>query len=399
MGDDAVISRWSFRAALLLAALAFSLPGRARTPVDPTVLAPFVAHEVAPGVHLLAEPEDFSGNLSGNVTLIEQRDGVVLVDSGNSIGDGRRVVAYVRSLTDKPVKAVMITHWHNDHPLGIAAIRAAWPHVRIIATPQTREGLLGPGMLIVGLRPDPRFDTMAFNRMSAGVAQAQAVIADPATSDERRQRMTAIIRNLWVSAHDFEGTYLVPPTETFTDQLLIDDPERPVRLMYLGRANTEGDAIAWLPRQRIVVTGDIVVSPIPFGFGSYPEDWIRALQRLKALDFALLVPGHGEPMAGAAYVDRLIGTIRDVRDQVGPLARQGLSLDEVRGRVDFSAQTAVFGTTPRLRALFDIEWLQPMMENAWKEARGIPIIQGQGLLPGGGAVRAPANNPPRRRRR
>ena len=391
-------ARSTLSAALLLVAFALSPAALATTPVDPALLAPFIAHEVAPGVHLLAEPEDFSGNLSGNVTLIEQRDGVVLVDSGNCIGDGRRVVAYVRSLTDKPVKAVMITHWHNDHPLGIAAIRAAWPHVRIIATPQTRAGLLGPGSTIVGLRPDPRFDTMAFNRMSAGVAQAEAVIANPATDAERRQRMTAIIRNLWRSARDFEGTYLVPPTETFTDQLLLDDPERPVRLLYLGRANTEGDAVAWLPRQRIVVSGDIVVAPIPFGFGSYPADWIRVLERLKALDFALLVPGHGEPMPGAAYVDRLIGTIRDVRDQVGPLARQGLSLDQVRQRVDFSAQTALFGSTPRLRILFGVEWLEPMVENAWKEARGIPIVQGQGLLPGG-AVRPPANRPARNRRR
>ena len=385
--------------ALMFAAFASAAPARATIPVDPAVLAPFIAHEVAPGVHLLAEPEDYSGNLSGNVTLIEQSRGIVLVDSGNCIGDGRRVVAYVRSLTDKPVIAVMITHWHNDHPLGIGAIRAAWPHVRIIATPQTRAGLLGPGSLIVGLRPDARFDTMAFNRMSAAVAQAQAVLANPATDEARRQRMAAIIRNLWASAHDFEGTYLVPPTETFTDQLLLDDPERPVRLMYLGRANTEGDAIAWLPRQRILVSGDIVVAPIPFGFGSYPGDWLRVLERLKALDFAVLVPGHGAPMTDAAYLDRMIGTIRDVRDQVGPLARQGLSLDEVHRRVDFSAQTALFGTTPRLRTLFDIEWLQPMVENAWKEARGIPIIQGEGLLPGGGAVRAPANNPPRRRRR
>lgn len=393
-----VTSRSSILGALLLAVFVWAAPALARTPVDPAVLAPYVAHELAPGVHLLAEPESFAGNLSGNVTLIEQQGGIVLVDSGNSIGDGRRVVAYVRALTDKPVTAVMITHWHNDHPLGIAAIRAAWPHVRIIATPQTRAGLLGPGSTVVGLRPDAHFDTMAFNRMSAGVAQAQAVLADPSTNGERRRRMAAIIRNLWTSAHDFEGTYLIPPTETFTDRLLLDDPERPVRLMYLGRANTEGDAIAWLPRQRILVSGDIVVAPIPFGFGSYPEDWIRVLERLKALDFAVLVPGHGAPMTDAAYLDQMIGTIRDVRARVGPLARQGLSLDEVRRRVDFSAQTALFGTTPRLRTLFDVEWLQPMVENAWKEARGIPIVQGQGLLPGG-AVRSPANNRARNRRR
>lgn len=374
-------SRSSFLTALALAAFAGPTAAPAIRPVDPAMLAPYAARDLGPGVHLLAEPPLFAGSVSGNVTLIEQRDGVVLVDSGGSIGDGRRVVAYVRSLTDKPVKAVMITHWHGDHPLGIEAIRAAWPHVRIIATPQTRAGMLGPGSAVVGLQPDDRFDTLAFNRMSAGVAQSQALLRDPSVDEARRQRVQALIRNLWTYARDFEGTYMVPPTETFTDQLLLDDPERPVRLMYLGRANTEGDAVAWLPRQRILISGDIVVSPIPFGFGSYPEDWIRVLERLKALDFALLVPGHGEPMTDAAYLDHLIGTIRDIRDQVGPLARQGLTLEQVRQRVDFSAQTAIFAATPLLARAFRTFWLEPMVENAWKEAKGIPIVQGQGVPP------------------
>ena len=374
-------SRSSFLTALALAAFAGPTAAPAIRPVDPAMLAPYAARDLGPGVHLLAEPPLFAGSVSGNVTLIEQRDGVVLVDSGGSIGDGRRVVAYVRSLTDKPVKAVMITHWHGDHPLGIEAIRAAWPHVRIIATPQTRAGMLGPGSAVVGLQPDDRFDTLAFNRMSAGVAQSQALLRDPSIDEARRQRVQALIRNLWTYARDFEGTYMVPPTETFTDQLLLDDPERPVRLMYLGRANTEGDGVAWLPRQRILISGDIVVSPIPFGFGSYPEDWIRVLERLKALDFALLVPGHGEPMTDAAYLDHLIGTIRDIRDQVGPLARQGLTLEQVRQRVDFSAQTAIFAATPLLARAFRSLWLEPMVENAWKEAKGIPIVQGQGVPP------------------
>jgi glyoxylase-like metal-dependent hydrolase (beta-lactamase superfamily II) len=368
-------------AALALAASSSPTAAPAIRPVDPAMLAPYAARELGPGVHLLAEPPLFAGNVSGNITLIEQSDGVVLVDSGGSIGDGRRVVAYVRSLTDKPVKAVMITHWHGDHPLGIEAIRAAWPHVRIIATLQTRAGMLGPGSAVVGLQPDDRFDTLAFNRMSAGVAQTQALLRDPSVDEARRQRAQAVIGNLWIYARDFEGTYMVLPTETFTDQLLLDDAERPVRMMYLGRANTEGDAVAWLPRQRILISGDIVVSPIPFGFGSYPEDWIRVLERLKALDFAMLVPGHGEPMADAGYLDHLIGTIRDIRAQVGPLARQGLTLEQVRQRVDFSAQTAIFATTPLLARAFRTLWLEPMVENVWKEAKGIPILQGQGVPP------------------
>lgn len=361
--------------ALLFAMPAFSQPD----------IAPFTARDLAPGIRLLGTPADYAGPAISNVSIIEQSDGFVLVDSGATIAHGRAIVAYIRSISRKPVKAVLITHWHNDHPLGIAAIREAWPRVRIIATERTRAGLLGPAMTSVGLAPDDHFDTQIWNEASQGMAQVQGLAANPAITPQQRERYGRYIVNLRAFAAGFRGTYLVPPTETFADSLLLDDAERPVRLMFLGRANTDGDAVAWLPRQRIVMTGDIVVSPIPFGFGSYPESWLAVLARLKALNPALLVPGHGEPMAESSYLDRLGATIADIRTQVGPLARQGMSLEEVRAHVDFSAQRAIFGSTPRYATAFQSLWLAPMVENAWKEARGIAIVQGEGLLPGGPA--------------
>lgn len=339
---------------------------------------PWVAQQLAPGIHLLATPPDYLGPAIGNVTIIEQADGFVLIDTGATLGHGRAVVSYVRSLGRKPVKAVIFTHWHNDHPLGIGAIRAAWPRARIIATAATRAGISGPAATSVGPRPDERHETFILNQLSDNLTQIAQLRANPANTDAQRARYDRMAREMRAFGQSFRGTYYILPTQTFERELLLADAERPVRVMFLGRANTAGDAIAWLPRQRIVVTGDVVVSPVPFGFFSYPESWIAVLERLKALDFVLLVPGHGEPMRDAAYLDRLIATLTDIRAQVGPLARQGLTLAQVRERVDFTAQTDIFGTTPRLRGGFQSLWLTPMVENAWKEARGEPIVQGEG---------------------
>ena len=79
--------------------------------------------------------------------LIEQSDGFVLVDSGINAGNGRTVVRYARSLANKPIKAVMITHWHGDHPQGVSAIRDAFPKVRIISTRGTEAGTARPRLL------------------------------------------------------------------------------------------------------------------------------------------------------------------------------------------------------------------------------------------------------------
>lgn len=359
------------------ALLGMAAPDRAPPPLlSAAALSPFIARELAPGIHLLGTPPDFLGSAVSNITIIEQRDGFVLIDSGASAGHGRAIVSYVRSLGPKPVKALLFTHWHGDHPLGASEIRRAWPKLRIIATDATKRAMLGPAMQGVSLRPDEKYEVAIYNQVSATLATLASRRADPAATDDQRARYDRMGRELLDFAASYRGTHIVPPTETFAERLLLDDPERPVELRYLGRANTEGDAIAWLPRQRIVMTGDIVVSPVPFGFYSYPADWLTTIERLKGLNFALLVPGHGEPQTDSVYLDRLSATIRDVRAQVGALAGQGLTIDEVRKRVDFSAQTEMFGTTPRLKRGFETLWLTPMIENAWREAKGLPIVQG-----------------------
>jgi glyoxylase-like metal-dependent hydrolase (beta-lactamase superfamily II) len=365
-----------FLAAALVAA---SEPARAVLGQE-TSLAPLTARRLAPGVHLLGTPPDFLGGVIGNVTIVEQSDGFVVIDTGQSAGDGRRVVSFIRSLAPKPVKAIVYTHWHGDHPQGASEIRAAWPGVRIISTEKTRDSVNGPGFNYIGHRPDERFETINLNQLSGFLTQLDALARDPGQETVQRERYARMAREQRARIADFRGTYLVPPNETFTDELLLDDPVRPVRLMFLGRANTDGDAVAWLPNERILASGDIVVAPIPFGFGSFPGEWIEVLERIKAMNYAVLVPGHGEPQADTLYVDRLIATLQDIRNQVRPLAEQGLTLEQIQERVDYSAQREMFGDTPRHRRLIDAFWLTPMTINAFREARGLPMIQGDESL-------------------
>lgn len=339
-------------------------------------LTPYTARQIAPGVHLLATPPEYRGAVTGNITVIEQSDGVVVIDSGLTRADGRRAAQFIRSITRKPVKALVYTHWHNDHPQGGSEIRAAWPRVRIISTPATLRALQGPIQRYISLRPDERMETIFLNQSAATLAFIAAQLRNPRHDEATRARYRRMEADTRERMTAIRGTYLVLPTETFADELRLDDRVRPVHLRFLGRANTDGDAVAWLPNERIVITGDIVVHPIPFGFFSFPGDWLGVLERIKALDYRVLIPGHGEPQSDTAYVDRLAATLRDLRTQIGPLAAQGLSLEEVRRRVDWSAQRAIFGDTPRNRLLFDAYWLTPMTINTYMEARGQRFEQG-----------------------
>jgi len=368
---------------ILLSAIAFMF-GSATAIAQPAETAalstpdirPFIAQEINPKVHLLKLPEDWYAALSGNIVLIEQSDGFVVVDSGGNAANGRAVVRYAKSLADKPIKAVMITHWHGDHPQGLSAIRDAYPKVRIISTRGTEAGILGPASYDIGYRPDPRFDRATANLSEKNKADYRKLLDDPATPADRKERIKKALSQFDEATRDFVGSYLVLPTETFEHELVINDRDVPVHIMLLGRANTDGDAIAWLPRQKVVATGDIVVSPYPFGFGSYPADWIVTLGKLKVLGFTTLIPGHGDPMTGVGYLDRLIASIRDLQAQVGPLAKAGMPLDDVRKKVDFSKSIAMFGDTPRVKANLQGLFFDPMIKSAYKEARGESILQG-----------------------
>lgn len=342
---------------------------------------PFVALKISPEVRLLTTPDDYFGPVIGNIVIIEQSDGLVLVDSGANIGHGRKAVAYIRSFTRKPVKAVVITHWHNDHPSGIAALKQAWPKLRIISTPQTKTGMAGPALENIALKPDASMEKKLASQLEGFKAQAALLLQAPDTPEDRKQRIRKALVQYDEFYDDFKGSYLVLPTETFKSALRIGDRKVPVALRYFGRANTEGDAVAWLPKQRILASGDIVTAPVPFGSGSYPSPWITVLNKFKSLGFKTLIPGHGAPMNDASYIDKMIASIATIREKVDTAAKAGMSFQDIKKNIDLSGESDRFGSTPRSKMFAPVLWTDPMRINAYKEAEGLPIRQIASVAP------------------
>jgi glyoxylase-like metal-dependent hydrolase (beta-lactamase superfamily II) len=121
----------------------------------------------------------------------------------------------------------------------------------------------------------------------------------------------------------------------------------------------------------------LVVHPIPYGFGSYPEDWIATLERLAAFEFDLLVPGHGAVQRDASYIKRLQTLLAEVRRQVAASVAEGKDLEATREALDLSAFVDEFaGSNEEARLKFENWWRLPIARSAWLEARGEPIRQG-----------------------
>jgi glyoxylase-like metal-dependent hydrolase (beta-lactamase superfamily II) len=106
--------------------------------------------------------------------------------------------------------------------------------------------------------------------------------------------------------------------------------DREIQLLHLGRAHTEGDVFVYLPREKVVVTGDALIGWTPFMGDGYPEDWVATLDRLAQLDFTHIIMGHGE-VADRQWLRFFRGYVHDLVEAVRRAA--GATLDEARRRV------------------------------------------------------------------
>jgi glyoxylase-like metal-dependent hydrolase (beta-lactamase superfamily II) len=357
-------------ATILLVALSCAAPAAPRDLADGRLMPP---EKVAEHVWVMRQPDRLWAAVIGNVTIVEQSDGMVLIDSGGSIADGRDVVAGVKSLTAKPVKAVAITHWHNDHPLGLPGILEAFPRARVISTPQAREHVQSETNTSVG-KPSAEMDAARRERIAKSLAELEAEAADPKSSPEMRAQWAIELDWIRRRLDRLMGNYVVVPGETVADTLVIDDPVAPVELKVLGTGNTTGDLVAWLPRQKVVAAGDMVVAPTPYGFTVSTTPWLATLGRLEQLPFEALIPGHGKVQRDRAYLGTLNWSMREIAAKAAAAAADtSLTKEQAIAAFDRKPHEARFGAADAwTRKWLNDYWLEGMFGTAFDEARGIP---------------------------
>lgn len=330
-------------------------------------------HEVAEGVYVAVRPDVFRQPVEPNIGFVVGDRDVVVIDAGGGQASAESALKLLRGVTDKPVRYIVNTHWHGDHNLGNTVFLRAFPGAEVVSQSRTARDISSQNIGIERYIPDMEQAVASLRKgiESGHDEQGQALPPD------RLARWKAAVPDIEAGLLEYRRAKIELPTLTFDDGIVLKRGGREIQVRFLGRANTEGDAVVWLPKERILFSGDVVVSPLPYGFGSYPKEWLETLDRLAALDFATLVPGHGDFQRDAAYVRDLQALIRKVRADVGAAAAQGATLDEARKRLDLGPLAEKFtGGDARRKALFEAWFVQPFSSSAYKEAKGQPIVQG-----------------------
>lgn len=241
--------------------------------------------ELAPGVYFRKAQTlpKFTGCNQGWVVF---RDYVLIIDA-NFPGQADEVIASVRKCTDKPIRFVFDTHYHGDHADG------NMQYAKIGATVVAHE----------------RSQLLFQSKGKAGFERAKV--------DREKEK-------------EYGQLSYELPSMYFTHKLIFDDGEQRVELMFFGHGHTAGDAVAWLPKHRILFTGDACVNgAFNYTGDSNTESWIAALGGMQELEAKTVCPGHGES-GGPEVLANQRRYLSELRSIVGKMIADGKELDLIK---------------------------------------------------------------------
>lgn len=208
-----------------------------------------------------------------NTGIVIGDDGVLVADTQATPVMAADVIRRIRQVTDKPIKYVVLTHYHAVRVLGASAYRAQ----EIIASHDTYELIRERGE------------------------------ADMKSEIERFPRLFRAVESV---------PGLTWPTMTFKGEMTLWLGRLEVKLLQLGRGHTKGDTVVWLPQEKILFSGDLVeYDATPYAGDAYFDDWPRTLDAIAALAPQKLVPGRGPALTTPAQVQAgLAGTRAFISD-------------------------------------------------------------------------------------
>ena len=295
------------RALLFVLLCSISLTAQNRTAPSRT--------EIAPGIFLFTTPSYGDVGLDGNSIAVLSNDGVLVFDTNGTPAAAAAVLAQIRTLTDRPVRYVVNSHWHWDHWYGTETYQQAFPDLQIVAHENTRVMMMGPAL--------------AFNRPFI-----ETDLPNYVNALEKRAAENPALKPLLETDRSFldQKTHVhhTFPNVTFSDRLNIELGGRHIEVLHYGRAVTPGDAFVYLPQEKLLLIGDLIVNPITFALSGYPTEWLRTLEKIDALDVSTIVTGHGAPLHDKTLLHATMDVFRVLLREGKAAKERGLTPDQAK---------------------------------------------------------------------
>jgi cyclase len=290
--------------------------------------------KVADGIYYATASGTMTVGANSPVILTDTE--AVVIDSEITPAAARALVADLKAVTDKPVRYVIDSHYHYDHAFGNQVFG---PEVQVIGHENTRKRLLGNTMQ----------EYTYLNSVEPLPARI-AALRERAAKETDAQQKAALERQIANSVAYLEQVKeikVTPPGVTLDRKMTLYRSGREIQILYFGRGHTDTDVVVYLPKEKIVCTGDLMESVISYMGDAYAEEWPATLDRLMTLDFDTVMPGHGVVFKGKEHIQAFQRYVREVLKQAAELKKGGVTADAAAPRIDMRAFAADF---PQIRA-------------------------------------------------
>ena len=332
--------------------------------------ANFDVQRLAEGVYAVIrrEPAGFMVD-ANNVFIIGDTD-VVVVDSNGAPGITREVLAALRRITSKPVRYVVNTHYHDDHIRGNSVYRDAFPGVDFIAHSFAKAYLPDQGAVN---RRNFLDGAPGFVQQLKGLLKDGKSLAGGPLSEDERVSMTADVALAEYVLAGSASAEAILPTVTVDDRLTLKRGRHTIDIRHLGKGHTAADLVVHLPADGILITGDLVVWPVPLVGDpqSHIGAWVATLKAAQDLQPRVIVPGHGLVLKDPGYLDLLGRMFGAINDQVTALVARGETLESVRKTVNVDEyRKQLAGASPMRGLLFTNYVVRPAVAAAYRQSGG-----------------------------
>ncbi len=325
--------------------------------------------EVRDGVWMGYRPDPYRSPVLGNVTIIVTAEDVVVVDSGSSPRAARRIIAKIREITDLPVSTLINTHGHEDHVLGNQVFAEVYPDLQIVARTGTRD-YLESGRVQARVRSFARTmdEAQRAGEYEIGRVARRGLNGDAQVAEHLRRYYE---QDIYAVRSEYRNVRVTAPQRVFEGRMVLERPGRTIELLDLGFGKSGSDVVVFLPRERLVIAGDMVTHPVPYGFARLQTEWLRSLERLVELDFDDLIPGHGEVMVDKGYVRQIIDLAEFEIDAVAETIRSGRDASTAAWDITFAGWAERFvGKDPIGLHYFNEWFVKPAVARAHTELSG-----------------------------
>jgi cyclase len=269
---------------------------------------------------------------SNNVVIVGNRD-VLVVDTGTTPAAARAFVEDLKLVTPKPVRYVVNTHFHYDHTDGNQVYAGK---ADIIAHEYVKQAI--ETLDVLHREPYQTSQLVNVPRRINDLKQ-QIASAKDASTKQMLQQQLKVAQDGWEQLKEIKPT---SPNVTYSTRKVLDLGGREVQLLFLGHGHTNGDTVVFLPKEKIVCTGDLMESQIAYMGDAQFAEWVTTLDALKKLDFDTDLPGHGMPFRGKELITAFQAYLRDLMKQGADLRKQGVPAETAAQRVDLTAYRTSF---------------------------------------------------------